>query len=52
MCQAPSKTIVTTKTIFMDVDLPLYVYENETVPVHVLIISDASLTQERKVRFQ
>lgn len=49
VCQGPKKSIITQKHIFMDVDMPLHVYENETVEIRVLVIAE-NLNKKKQVK--
>uniref|UniRef100_A0A915EV50 Alpha-2-macroglobulin domain-containing protein n=1 Tax=Ditylenchus dipsaci TaxID=166011 RepID=A0A915EV50_9BILA len=44
MCQAPTRSVISTKQVFMDVDLPSNVYENETIQVRVTV--NANVAEE------
>ncbi|KAL3082932.1 hypothetical protein niasHS_010734 [Heterodera schachtii] len=46
VCHSPSQSLITQKNVFMDVEVPLHVYVNESVNVHIAV-SAANLTQNR-----
>ncbi|KAH7699974.1 Protein F13D2.1 a, partial [Aphelenchoides avenae] len=39
-CRVPAQAVVSLRHVFMDVDLPLHVYENETVQVRITVTAD------------
>lgn len=52
VCRTPTpRSLTTTKHIFMDVDVPLHVYKNETVQVRVTVTADNLQTMQNVRKF-
>lgn len=51
VCRTPTHSLTTTKHIFLDVDVPLHVYKNETVQVRVTVTADNLQTTQNVKNF-